>query len=91
MVVIDHPEEVWVRFTYRATETPRRVCYYRKRGQTEVNEPPPALYSQYPVPIKKAKAADLEKLVGEFVPSEHHHFYADIIADENDTSDEEYI
>ena len=45
LVVADHPKEVWVRFTYNATEEPRSVCYYKKRGQVELDQPPLPLYT----------------------------------------------
>ena len=89
LVVADHPKEVWVRFTYNATEEPHSMCYYKKKqGQVELDQPPLPLYTQYPLPIEMEKANDPHKLMNEFVPQEHRHFYAVITTTEDDTDDE---
>ena len=92
LVTIEHPRDVWVRYTYNVSENPRCVCYYKKRNQTEVETPPPDLYTVYPIPIKRAKAEDVQKLVHEYVPAEHRHFYANMQAIESDesTDDDEF-
>ena len=52
--MVDYAKEVWVRFTYNATEEPRSVCYYKKRGQVELDQPPLPLYTQYPLPSQRS-------------------------------------
>jgi len=47
------------------------------------------LYSQYPIPIKRKKAEDLRKLVGEYVPLDYQSFYAVMPEIENDLSSDE--
>lgn len=37
LVLIDHPKEVWVDYTYNVKEQPRRVCYYKKRNLVVVD------------------------------------------------------
>lgn len=39
LTLVDHPKEVWVRYTYDVKEHPRRVCYYKKEkpGRTRTN------------------------------------------------------
>ena len=90
LVLIDHPIEVWVCYTYDVKEQPRRVCYYKKRNWEEL-APAPLLYSQYPIPIKAAKAEDVLKLVNEYLPHDYRHFYAEIpvIEGESDESSDE--
>lgn len=73
--VIDHPKEVWVRYTYNVREQPRCVSFYKKRNQKSLDVGPLPLYNQYPIPIKKEKADDLHGLVGEYVPPEYRPFY----------------
>ena len=86
--VIDHPKEVWVRYTYSVKEQPRRVSFYKKRNQMSLDVAPPPLYCQYPIPIKE-KAEDLQKLVSEYVPPQYQPFYAEIPVTENDQSSDE--
>ena len=65
-------------------ENPRRVCFYKKRNIVDgLDGPPPALYSQYPIPIKKAKADDLKVLISDYVPVEYRSFYAELPVIEN--------
>ena len=78
LVPVDHPKVVWVRYTYNVKEQPRHVCYYKKRNLTVLDTPPPPLYSHYPIPIKKAKAADVKTLVNKYLPLEHRYFYDDM-------------
>jgi len=85
LVLVDHPMEVWVRYSYDVKEQPRSVCYFKKRNQTALDVFPPHLYSQYPVPIKKAKAEDLRKLVSEYVPEEYQSFYNEMPETEDDS------
>lgn len=60
LMLNDHPKEVWVQYTYSVKEQPGRVSFYKKQNQIGLDGPPPALYSQYPIPIKKEKAQDLQ-------------------------------
>ena len=71
-------------------EQPRRVCYYKKRNQEELGSTP-LLYTKNPIPIKKAKAEDIRKLVSEYLPPEHRDFYANMpaIEDVSDGSSDE--
>lgn len=50
---------------------------------------PPLLYSQYPIPIKKAKAEDLHKLIQEYVPQEYQSFYAEMPETNDSSSDDD--
>ena len=88
LVLVDHPKEVWVRYTYNVREHPRAVCYFKKRNRLALDVSPPCLYSQYPIPIKKAKAEDLRKLVHEYVPQGYQSFYA-VMPETEDDSDED--
>ena len=88
LVQFDHSKEVWVRYTYDVKEEPRRVCFLKKRKQESLDTPPPALYSQYPIAIKKAKAEDLKKLVSDYVPPEFHAFYANLPECEEDSDED---
>ena len=59
----EHPKEVWVRYTYDLSETPRKVTFFKKSRFTfHLQHLPPPLYQHYPLPIKAAKAADLKAL-----------------------------
>ena len=92
LVLVDHPKVVWVRYTYNVKEEPRHVCYYKKRNLTVLDTPPPPLYSRYPIPLKKAKAADVKTLVDKYLPLEHRFFYDDmptVDSDADESSDED--
>ena len=88
LVQCDHPKEVWVRYTYDVKEEPRHVSFFKKRKQENLDTAPPALYSQYPIAIKKAKAEDLKKLVNEYVPPEYQPFYANLPECEEDSDED---
>ena len=45
LVVFDHPEDVWVRYTYNVKEKPRCVSYYKKRNQLQLDSFPRLQYS----------------------------------------------
>ena len=63
LVLIDHPTEVWVCYTYNVREQPHHVCYFKKRNQLVMDVYPPLLYSQYPIPTyQKKKAKDLKSM-----------------------------
>ena len=89
LVLIDHAREVWVRYTYDVREQPRSVCYFKKRNRLPLDVSPPLLYSQYPIPIKKAKAEDLHKLIQEYVPQEYQSFYAEMPETNDSSSDDD--
>ena len=77
-VSFGHPTEVWFDIPYDVKELPQRVVYFKKRGVQDgidLNTPP-----LYPLPIKKAKAEDLHKLVSSYVPAEYQEFYAELHA-----------
>lgn len=79
IVMLEHPEEVWVRHTYNVEETPQCVSFKKKRGiQSGINRLPPPLYDQFPIPIKKAKAEDVRMLVSKYVPNAHQEFYCEL-------------
>ena len=49
----EHPQEVWVRYTYDVSEMPRRVSFHKKsRVNYCLLHLPPPLYQRYPLPIK---------------------------------------
>lgn len=90
LVVIDHPNNVWVRNTYNVKEIPRCVSYFKKRNCIIPDCSPPPLYPQYPIPIKIEKAQDLKKLVNDYVPMNYQNFYAEMPTIESgDSSDED--
>ena len=84
----EHPNEVWVRYTYDPSETPRKVSFYKK---SRVNIPlchlPPQLYQGYPLPIKAAKAADLKKLATQYLPADTRGMYIDLPTVEEDVKE----
>ena len=82
----EHPQEVWVRYTYDVSETPCRVSFYKKScvNYCLLHLPPP-LYQRYPLPIKAAKAADLRKLATEYLPNTGKGMYIDLPAVEDKT------
>ena len=59
-------------------EKPRSVSYLKKRNRIELDSSPPLKYPNYPIPINKAKAEDLRKLVNDYVPREYQSFYAEM-------------
>ena len=90
LIVLEHPNEVWVRHTYDANEAPQHVSYFKKRGvQRGFDGPPPPLYDNYPIAIKKAKADDLKKLVTHYVPVEYQGFYSELPTVDNTNSDDD--
>ena len=89
LVEVDHPKNVWIRYTYKVEEDPRFVSFYKKRNRFEIESSPPLLYSNYPIPIKRAKAEDLKNLVNEYVPKEYQCFYAEMLTTESDDSSDE--
>ena len=58
----EHKNEVWLRYTHDITEVPRKVSFYKKSGVSFTVHAPAPLYSKYPLPIKAAKATDLQRL-----------------------------
>ena len=47
---------------------------------------PPSLYQQYPIPVKKAKADDLGKLLA-YIPAEYQSFYFNLPTTEDTEAD----
>lgn len=85
----EHPQEVWVRHSYEISEMPQRVSYFKKRGKQDgIDAMPPFLYTQNPIPIKKAKADDLLKLL-EYIPAKHHSFYTNLPALDDESENED--
>ena len=60
-----------------------------KKNRLPLDVSPPLLYSQYPIPIKKAKAEDLHKLIQEYVPQEYQSFYAEMPETNDSSSDDD--
>ena len=86
----EHPQQVWVRYTYNPSETPRKVSFYKKsRVNYCLQYPPPPLYEYYPLPIKAAKAADLKKLAVQYLPSSARDMYIDLPVVEGDICESE--
>lgn len=82
---INHPQEVWVRHSYDVHDEPQKVVYVKKRGakfNTELI--PPVLYHQFPLPINKAKASDLQELANKYIPKPHQSFYNNLPATDDD-------
>ena len=87
----EHPQEVWVRYSYDLCESPRKVSFYKKsRISYCLQYPPPQQYEHYPLPIKAAKAADLKKLAIQYLPSTVKDMYMDLpVTEYTDTSSSE--
>ena len=89
VVECTHLNEVWVRHTYNVSEEPQCVSYSKKRGMKGMSIPR-CLYQQYPLPIKKAKADDVQTLAVKYLPAQHQQFYANIPSTRaGDDSDED--
>ena len=87
-VELEHLNEVWIRHTYNVDEAPQQVSYFKKRGvQLGIDGPPPPLYEYYPIPIKKAKADDLKKLVADYIPGDYQSFYSKLSTVDSDNDD----
>ena len=79
LVVLEHPNEVWVRHTYDVLETPQSVSFMKKRGIKDgLDCLPPPLYDRFPIPIKKAKADDVRILLTKYIPASHQDFYSEL-------------
>ena len=77
-----------IRHTYNVDEAPQQVSYFKKRGvQLGIDGPPPSLYEYYPIPIKKAKADDLKKLVADYIPGDYQSFYFELPTMDSDNDD----
>ena len=72
-----HPDEVWVRYSYDPHEMPQKVCYM-KNNFDYVQHSPDRLYKSAPIPIKKAKAADLKRLANDYVPRDVRNMYLNL-------------
>ena len=84
-----HPQEVWARYTYDLSETPRRVSFYKKSNfKVHLQHFPPPLYASYPLGIKAAKAADLKKLAMKYLPDTAKDMYLDLPAIELEESED---
>ena len=87
-VELEHPNELWIRHTYNVNEAPQQVSYFKKRGvHLGIDGPPPPLYEYYPIPIKKAKADDLKKLVADYIPGDYQSFYSELPTVDSDNDD----
>ena len=90
LVLIDHPTDVWVHYTYNVREQPHHVCYFKKRNQLALDVYPPFCIHSIPFLSKEKKAKDLKKLVEEYVPLDYQSFYADMAEiKDNESSDED--
>ena len=81
-----HPDEVWVRYSYDPHEMPQKVCY-TKNNFDYVQHSPDRLYKSAPIPIKKAKAADLKKLANDYVPRGVRDMYLNLLTTDDTTAD----
>lgn len=89
MLLCDHPKEVWVRYSYDVREKPQCVSFFKKRNRETLDVAPPILYPMYPIPIKKAKADDLKKLVSDYLPHAYQPCCADLPVTEGSDEDED--
>ena len=78
LVVLEHPNEVWVRHTYDVLETPQSVSFMKRGIKGGLDCLPPPLYDRFPIPIKKAKADDVRILVTKYIPASHQDFYSEL-------------
>ena len=79
MKKIEHPKVVWVRYTHDLYETPHKVSFYKKSNfSIHIQPVPPLLYQCYPLPIKAAKANDLQTLATQYLPSDAKGLYINL-------------
>ena len=67
------------------------VSFFKKRSRSTDSESEivmegiaPMLYPTYPIPIKKAKANNLHRLVSSYVPLKQQGFYSQMSEEESD-------
>lgn len=90
LVQIEHPQEVWVRFTYSQSEIPRKVSFFKKSNICyTLQYLPPVQYDQYPLPIKSAKASDLQTLASKYLPDPVKEMYMGLPSCDATVSDDE--
>ena len=84
---VEHPQEVWLRYTYHLSETPRKVSFYKKSHfNCYLEHLPPLLYDHYPLPIKPEKAAYLKKLATQYLTSAAKSMYINLPAVDTDST-----
>ena len=86
VVEVDHHTEVWVRHSYDIRDSSNCIILQEER-ETSISTLN-ALYSQYPLPIKRAKAQDVSKLVHSYVPAHLQVFYANLSSIDENTDDD---
>ena len=94
LTTFDHLDEVWVRHTNDTNEDPTFLSFFKKRStksEIVMEGKAPMLYPTYPIPIKKAKANNLHKLVSSYVPLKHQGFYSQMSMEESEPDDHEDI
>ena len=77
-IVKNHPDEVWLRYTYVSAEPWSKVSILkgRKKQQPNVDVCVPQLYPNGHG-IKPKKCEDLQKMIP-YIPTEHHSFYEEL-------------
>ena len=83
-----HPLEVWVRYSHNISEKPQKILYQKKSCiRLNLTHQPDPLYDSYPLPIKYAKACDVQKLAREYVPENARSIYMNLRTLEDDNDD----
>lgn len=88
--MVHHPNEVWIRKTFSASEPWMKVQYVRRKNPMDnvMTTTPSQLYDG-PLPLKPAKVADLKKTAAQHLAPLHRSFYMNLRA-EGEDSDTEY-
>ncbi len=79
----EHPQEVWIRYSHDPLEKPQKVSYKKKSNVHYTPLFPKQLYNN-PLPIKRAKAADLKKLAIDYLPESVKSLYMNLPTLESD-------
>ena len=80
VVMVHHPDKVWFRKTFNASEPWQRVKF--SRSEVDADHPPP-LYDG-PVPINPYKIKDPNKMAEKYILEPQRSFYKTPVPEEND-------
>jgi hypothetical protein len=59
------------------------VCVKKRGAKFNTELIPPVLYNQFPLPINKAKASDLQELASKYIPNPQKSFYKNLPSVDN--------
>lgn len=79
--MVHHPNEVWIRKTFSASEPWMKVQYVRRKNPMDnvMTTTPSQLYDG-PLPLRPAKVADLKKTAAQHLAPLHQSFYMNLRA-----------